>query len=297
MHSTIQLAIIGAQKAGTTSLNKYLAQHPNIYTHFTQEFSMFGSTRDFDDGLEKNIKESVPKSVYENPEKNCFVAKRVGVMYNEEIMQKLHQAFPACKIIVILRNPVERAYSAFKYCRMSGMEPYKQFEDAIFINDESRFKNQNFKRNCSYIFRSSYLKPVENIYRIFPAENVKIYLFEEIVKNLKQPLNEMVSLLGLSPFEFNTAKNYNEGAYSKSDRLAQLAAPGSFSGLKKFFSTEQRMKMKLFLKKLNAGRGKQSKEQLSASTREHLINVFKDEVAELQNISNLPLQNYWPEFF
>ncbi|MEO8710481.1 MAG: sulfotransferase domain-containing protein [Parafilimonas sp.] len=297
MNSTINLAIIGAQKAGTTSLNKYLAQHPNIYTHFTQEFSMLASPEDFNNGLEKNINDTVQKSILENPEKNCFVAKRVGVMYNEEMMQRFYQAFPDCKIIVILRNPVDRAYSAFKYCRMSGMEPYKKFEDAIFINDESRFKDKKFKRNCDYIFRSSYLKPLKNIYKIFPADNVQIYLFEEIMKNLNQPLNEMVSMLNLPQFEFDTNKNYNEGAVSKSAMLSKTIAPGNFGILKKLFSTEQRMKLKLFLKKLNADKGKPKQEKLQPQTREHLINTFKSEVTELEFFLSLPIKKYWPDFF
>ena len=297
MNSTINLAIIGAQKAGTTSLNKYLAQHPNIYTHFTQEFSMLASTEDFNKGLEKNIQETVQKSILDNFQKNCFVAKRVGVMYNEEMMQKFHKAFPDCKIIVILRNPVDRAFSAFKYCRMSGMEPYKKFEDAIFINDELRFKDKKFKRNCDYVFRSSYLNPLKNIYKIFPADNVQIYLFEEIIRNLKQPLNEMVSMLNLPQFEFNTNKNYNEGAVSKSAMISKTIAPGNFGRFKKFFSTEQRMKLKLFLKKLNAGKGKPNEEKLQPLTREHLIDTFKSEVIEIEDFLNLPIKKYWPDFF
>lgn len=297
MNSTINLAIIGAQKAGTTSLNKYLAQHPNIYTHFTQEFSMLASPEDFNNGLEKNIQETVQKSILVNPQKNCFVAKRVGVMYNEEMMQKFHEAFPDCKIIIILRNPVDRAFSAFKYCRMSGMEPYKKFEDAIFINDESRFKDKKFKRNCDYIFRSSYLKPIKNIYKIFPADNVQIYLFEEIIKNLNQPLNEMVGMLNLPQFEFDTNKNYNEGAFAKSETLSKVIAPGNFGILKKIFSAEQRMKLKLFLKKLNAGKGRLKQEKLQPSTREHLINTFKSEVIELEFFLNLPIKKYWSDFF
>ncbi|MBV9961197.1 MAG: sulfotransferase domain-containing protein [Parafilimonas sp.] len=297
MEPKIDLVIAGAQKAGTTSLNKYLAQHPNIYTHFTQEFGMFASNEDFDKGLQKNIRENVEKQLLIQPGKNVFIAKRVGVMYNKEMMQKIYQSYSDCKMVVILRNPVDRAFSAFNYCRMAGMEPYKKFEDALYINDPARFTNPNFKRNCDYIYRSNYLAPLQNMQLIFPAENIKVYIFEEIVKNLKAPLNEMVDSLNLPPFEFDTKKNYNEGSASRFDTVSKLTAPGNFNILKKVFTVQQRVKMKEYLKKLNSKKNASAKETLSENTRKYLVGIFRQEVQELEQFLKLPVKRYWPEFF
>jgi hypothetical protein len=294
----VELIIIGAQKAGTTSLNKYLAQHPNIYTHFTQEFPMFASLQDCEKGIENNILQSVQKDNLKNPEKTSFIAKRVGLMYNKDMLLKLKELFPDCKIVVILRNPIERAFSAFKYCRKNGMEPYEKFEDAIFVNDESRFRgNLKFKRNCDYIFRSSYLKPVQNIYGIFPSANIRIYLFEEIINDLNAPLNEMVSSLNLPQFEFDTNTNYNEGTNSKSDFFSKFVASEKSDVLKKILPLEQRMKIKLFLKNLNTDKNKTRRILMQESTRQYLTTIFSNEVKELEKTLNLPIKKYWPEFF
>ena len=63
MAEKISLLIAGAPKAGTTSLNNYLAQHPNIYTHFTTEFNMLADMKDFDMGVDYHISNSVYKNV------------------------------------------------------------------------------------------------------------------------------------------------------------------------------------------------------------------------------------------
>jgi len=254
MEPKIDLMIIGAPKAGTTSLNNYLTQHPNIYTHF--------------------------------------------VMYNPEMMQAVYKTYPDCKVVAVLRNPISRAFSAFKYCRMNGVEPYERFEDAVFIDDKSRFKNdKKFERNCAYVFRSSYLQHIKNVYSIFPQDNVRIYLFEEIADNSTRPLNEIASLLNLPPFEFDISKRYNEGSFSKSPFLAKTISQRKSGLFKKFFTVEQRMKMKLFLKKLNAGRGKPEQRIMLDTTRSYLTNTFRSEVIELEKVLDLPFKKYWPEFF
>jgi len=219
-------------------------------------------------------------------------------MYNPELMEAIYKAYPDCKMIAVLRNPVARTFSAFKYCRTTGVEPYKDFDDAIFINDKSRFKgNKKLERNCDYVFRSNYLQHIKKMYSIFPPENIRIYLLEEIANNSTRPLNEMVSLLNLPAFNFDITKHHNEGAFTKSDFVAKIGSPGKFKAFKNLFSVEQRMKMKAFLKKINSGEGKPEQRVLSEDTRKYLVELFKDNVQALDKVVDLPIKKYWPEFF
>lgn len=298
MERKIDLMIIGAPKAGTTSLNNYIAQHPNCYTHFTTEFNMLGSMEEFNMGIEHHLNNSVDKNDLNNPEKNCFIAKRVGVMYYPEMMRAVVEKYPDCKVVAVLRNPIARSFSAFNYCKMNGVEPYQKFEDAIFINDKSRFKgDKKFERNCEYVFRSSYAQHIKSVYSIFPPENIRIYLFEEIAGNSTRPLKEIAGLLNLPEFEFDISKRHNEGSFSKSSLVAKKISSRKIGLFKKFFTVEQRMKMKAFLKKLNASKGKPEERILQAATRQHLVNVFRDDVVELDKFIDLPIKKYWPEFF
>ena len=97
----------------------------------------------------------------------CFVAKSVGLMYKPELLKKLREENPNIQLIIVLRNPVERAYSAFLFCEKEGIEPYKEFEDAIFVNDISRFNGDKaFELACDYIGRSSYLQNIKKYVKV-----------------------------------------------------------------------------------------------------------------------------------
>lgn len=298
MNMQIDAIIIGAQKAGTTSLNRYLSQHPNIYTHFTQEFGMFGNIETYHQGFKHFYDNSVSDSVKNNLLKNTFVAKRVGVMYKPELLIKLKEHNPDVKIIILLRNPIDRAFSAFWYCRNNGMEPYDKFEDAIYINNASRFKNSSFEKDCDYLERSNYLNHLKNIFKTFPPENIKLFLFEQMVTDLNKYLNEVCTFLNLPEYQFDISIKYNEGKEPRFAFLAQLVSPRKNTLLKNFIPLKQRIKLRKVLKRINAKRAKiHVKKNMDTATRNYLKQHFSKSVNELQSFTNLPLKKYWKEFF
>ncbi|MBS1730632.1 MAG: sulfotransferase, partial [Bacteroidetes bacterium] len=100
MKDKIALMIIGAQKAGTTSLNNYLAQHPQIYTHFTLEFTLFNRDH-YKNGFDYYFENSISDHRKNDP--NClFIAKSVGLLYKPELLQKLKEDNPNTQIIIVL---------------------------------------------------------------------------------------------------------------------------------------------------------------------------------------------------
>ena len=300
MQKKIELMIAGAQKAGTTSLNRYLSQHPKIYTHSTIEFGMFANVPSYEKGFDYYHKNTVPDEVKDNPEKSIFVAKRVGLMCNQQLLIKLREHNPDVKVAMVLRNPIERAFSAFLYCRNSGMEPYTEFNDAIYKNDPKRFKgNEEIKKNCQYVYRSSYLQHLQNVYAVFPAENIKVYLFEEMIANLNVTLNDMISQVGLGNFDFDVSMKYNERQVAKSSLLTKLISPGKTSFIKNIIPLQQRTKLKQVLRGANTNKKvkEADKKAIEPDTRLYLQEIFKKDIKELQEFTQLPLKQYWPEFF
>lgn len=298
MDKKIELMIVGAQKAGTTSLNSYLSQHPDIYTHFTIEFGLFKDLKTWNKGFDYFYKNTVTDTVKLNQNNSVFVAKRVGLMYDPPMMVKLKEHNPNIKITVVLRNPIERAFSAFWYCRNRG-EPYSQFEDAIFINDRTRFKgDKKLEENSDYIGRSSYVQHLKNIYSIFPHENIKLFLFEEMIIDLNKYLNEICKFIDLEPHEFDTSIKYNERAESRSQLLVRILAPGKNAIINNLLPVNLRIKLKQRLKRANLKKeGSTQKTYMKDDTRLHLNNIFKQDMPELEQLTKLPLKKYWQEFF
>jgi len=180
------------------------------------------------------------------------------------------------------------------------MEPYAAFEDAIFINDSSRFKaNEKFKKNCDYIERSSYLKHLKNLYSIFPEENIKLFLFEEMITDLNKYLNEMCTLINQNNFQFNSSIKYNEGREAKSFLLSKLLAPSKKNILINFLPVKQRVMLKQRLKGANTIKKNkaETKHVINENTRAHLKNIFQPDMEELASFTKLPLKKYWSEFF
>ncbi|MGB5024324.1 MAG: sulfotransferase domain-containing protein [Saprospiraceae bacterium] len=300
MNNKIDLMIIGAQKAGTTSLNKYLSQHPKIITHNTQEFFMFADVEEFEKGFDHHFKTEVGKNDKKNKENAFFVGKRVGLIYNKELLLKLKEHNPEVKIVLVLRNPIERAFSAFRYCRQVGMEPYTSFEDAIFENDPNRFgENKNFKRNCDYLFRSMYNPHIETLYSLFKPENIRIFLFEEIILDLNKYLNEMVSMINLPGFDFNTKEKYNQTKKTRSTFVSGILSPGKFKIIRNLLPLQYRLKLKNSLRNLNMQEIENKKEKvlMKVGTRKFLLDNFKSDVLAVNKSTELPIQKYWPEFF
>ena len=100
----LDLVIVGAQKAGTTSLHQYLKSHPDISGHSVTEFTYFTDNNVHKDGFESAFKKYFDKQEYKR-----IVAKNVTINQQENSLIKLKEHNPKVKIIFMLREPVSRA--------------------------------------------------------------------------------------------------------------------------------------------------------------------------------------------
>ena len=114
----VDLAIIGAQKAGTTSLKEYLSQHPSIQTHPQIEFSFFRDEELYLKGYAAAEKKYL--TLNPNATNKKTLIKNVGIYSSTDALERLYKHNPECKIIFIVRNPITRAYSSYNMERFNG---------------------------------------------------------------------------------------------------------------------------------------------------------------------------------
>ena len=129
----IDLFIAGAQKAGTTSMKNYLGEHPQITTHVAQEFSFFYDDQEFNRGLEYAFSHYFYKQSISN---NKIVCKHAHFYTSEKAIIRLSQHNPDCKLIIILRNPVERAYSSYLMEKLYSRVHF-EFDEIVYALDGS----------------------------------------------------------------------------------------------------------------------------------------------------------------
>ncbi len=131
----IKLAIVGAEKAGTTSLFRQLSQATAFVAHQQREIGFFISGFEFDKGEKYLFDKYYPES-----EGKFLLAKDVRLMNNEGGLLRLKKTCPDVKIIIMLREPASRAYSAYQYSKLRGVEVAKTFEDALLVFDKIIFE-------------------------------------------------------------------------------------------------------------------------------------------------------------
>lgn len=194
----INFLIVGAAKAGTTSLYYWLKQHPEVFIPDIEEPSYFVhgySLSDWDKYL----------SLFEPGRgKRAIGEKSTAYLVAPESSQWIRKMLGDIKIIILLRNPVQRALSLYSWMVMEGYEWISTFEQA-FAEEEKRFYDESFRwKNPEYFwdymyFRSGlYYEQVKRYIDAFGSELVKVYLFEDLVRFPAEVYTDVCNVLEVS---------------------------------------------------------------------------------------------------
>ncbi len=214
--------IIGAQKAGTTSLYAYLCKHPHISSAFKKEVHYF----DLNYSKGTNWYRSFfPLTKTLHKYKPSFITGEASpqYMFHPHSISRIIKDLPDIKIIILLRNPIFRTFSHYQHQVRVGREKLT-FEEAI-ENEESRLINEldKMKENeyynsykylmFSYIKRSIYHSQLKDILSQFKREDVLVIQSERFNEFPQEVYTKVLSFLGLPPYELDFSKQYNSHAY------------------------------------------------------------------------------------
>jgi hypothetical protein len=243
------LFIVGAPKAGTTSLYKYLSKHKSIFfpaikePHFLYrsrvKSTVNGTISDYDEY----------RSLYENSEEYRYQgdASVYGLLYSAETIRNIKLICGEnAKIIILLRHPVERAYAAYLHVRRNNDDKeLESFVSAFKQNSDGKSLNpMRYYRQCSL-----YCDAIKNYKKEF--NDVRVVYSDDLFENTKEELVGVYKFLGLEYSEalFEGLGKHNEGG-------KDLSNPAYSYLLKKIFNYDFRIAIKkyfpasyLFLKK------------------------------------------------
>ncbi len=192
--------IVGAAKCGTSSLYYYLKQHPQVFMSEAKEPQFF-----LDDKGGVN-----DRAVYERLFEAVTDEKAVGeattaYLYAEESPGLIKAAVPDARIIILLRNPAEMAYSLWRYiCRIGKRGESLSFVDALKAED-GRMKDPEFRMGETwhaqfyYFHRGLYYEQVKRYIDTFGRDNVKVFIFEDFAKDPVRICREAFMFLGVYP--------------------------------------------------------------------------------------------------
>ncbi|NOR57980.1 MAG: hypothetical protein GQ474_05595 [Sulfurimonas sp.] len=291
----IDLFIIGAQKTGSTSIFNYLKKHENVISHEQRELTFFLNDFEYEN---RNLLEEKYLPELKNKSKDMIVlGKSVMNMYSLKTIERLHQNNPEMKLIVIVRNPIKRAYSYYWYARRRGWEEIQTFEEALKIED-SRIEQYGWDqaRNNCYKFNGLYAKHLTDIFKIFPREQVLIFTDDDLKNKPKDILSNVFGLFNLKSIDVDTNKHYNKSKIAKSEGLARLVAKffASQSILKKLIRSmlPHQIAVRLRHAILSVNEKDFTPPLMNSSTKQELIDFFKEDIYDLEKIINKNLEDW-----
>jgi hypothetical protein len=200
--------IVGSRKCAVTSLYVYLQNIPGLYMSPVKELYYFAPNSD--KSKQWNKKEYL--GFFKNANGHIAIGEATAIyLWDPDAPKLIHQTIPHARIVMSLRDPVERAYSqyltAMKYSRRKS-----SFYDELIRS----YKNQEKVDGNSplYVELGKYYDQVKRYFDIFGREQVKVLIFEEWVQDPVKYVNEVLAFLGVNYKVTEISGHYNPGSSS-----------------------------------------------------------------------------------
>lgn len=280
--------VIGAAKAGTTALYHVLNQHPDIYMSPVKEPRYF-APEFYQTNYEAPLRNQNPKAPmtlaeYEDLFATAGDCKAIGeasteYLYYPKTPGRIKAQLPDVKLVAILRNPVERAFSAYCYQLRDGCAPLS-FEDAIAA--EPQRIAQNWRPGWFYLKSGEYAAQLERYYATFDAAQIKVYLYDKLRQEPALLYRDLFSYLAVDPtFEPEMAQK----------NVSKVPASQSLNTLKRRLKAIKPAVQTLMpapvLKGLSTNFDKfnmRSKPELDPGLRKRLRDHFSGDILRLQDL-------------
>lgn len=305
--------VLGAVKAGTTSLYNYLGQHPEIqmsssnwprYFHvadgapdFEEMSSRFGNElrAESEDRFHMMCPPSVPRNIgdFESmwPHDDGLVRGEVSPTYLHDaaVCERIAERIPDARLIAVLRNPVDRAYSHFVMDRRRGWETIEDFDDAL--DAEPRQVEEFWWGRGQYVRHGLYANTIRRYQETFPRDQLKIMFYDDLIADSDAYMREMLEFIGVDPeFRVDTSTRHHKGlvkGQSLKSRLLYAQFPGK-QFLKRHLPSAAREKIQGRIEDATHA----APAPLSAAMRMHLADVFRDDVHALQSLVDRDLSHW-----
>lgn len=288
--SKINTFLIGAQKAGTTSIYDWLGQHPDIEApEEIKDFHFFTNPQHFKKGWEFIEK-------FYRKDKDIKVHGAVNYIYfSETAAKRLYEYNPEAKIIVCLRNPVERAISAYKYFIRTLQEDYN-FSDALDRERNGLLNTYTELSNNTYVEHGFYTQQLADYIKLFPSENIHYVFFEELTnKQLQVDVMEiLLTFLEVTPKDFKFSFSHmNFSGEPKYKYLNFLIKKSQFSKkIKHFIPFKLRKRLIKKVEQHNIST-KKIIVDINEEERNFLKTIYSHQIDELSDLTGKDLHKLW----
>jgi len=306
--------VIGAAKCGTTSLYHYLKQHPDVYmspikepnhfstdinpVEFSSEYKLYEKSKNLD--IERYVngdmkadqwgayvhnKEQYLKLFRFAENKKAIGEISNSYLYSKVAASRIRSEYPDMKIVAILRQPAERAYSHYMANLRDGRTTLSFREEVEFDDAKTR---HGWGISHLYFELGLYAEQIQRYTSVFPGNQIKIYLFDQLKENNKALAADLFQFLGLETAgDIHYDEKFNEARVPKSPLLVKTITQ---TGIKRKIFRALPEGWKESIKSAFFKKG--AVPRLSAEDRKWMTERYKDDILHLQEILGRDL-NQW----
>jgi hypothetical protein len=290
--------IIGAAKSGTTSIYNYLQQHPQIFMTDKKETNFFVYENKMPEyywwgSPSESILKSISdldqyQTLFQGREEKALGEASVLYLYDQSAPERIAKYIPRVKLIAILRNPVDRAYSHYMNLRRDGREPHADFLQAL--QEEQIRKENNWSWDYFYTDFGYYHQQLLRYYELFPNQNIRVFLYEDLVSKPQELLIEIFNFLGVNPtFTPDISFRFNPSGEPKSLWLQKtVVGESKFKDIIKLLlpqNLRRQIRQNLFGYNLQ-------KIPMEQETRKYLSSLFASDIKNLQDLLHRDLSHW-----
>ena len=284
--------VIGAAKAGTTSLHWYLAEHPAVFMTPVKDPSYFAFGLD-EQGqllwgdLDVHYFNVRSWTEYERLFDDAGDATAIGeasTMYLEcpQSAARIRKALPDVRIICSIRHPVDRAYSDYlMYLRRRG----RRFDPAQELSSASDWA----RRDSRWMQIGRYYEQLARYYNAFPRDQIHVYLFDDLRRNPLQVVQKVYGFLEVDPtFVPDLETPHAPGGLPGNMVLETLLTSGAVNLAMKPWVPKRAVN---WVRRLR-GRNMRQAPPLPAELRQELTSHFREDIAKTSDLIGRSLQHW-----
>lgn len=293
--------IIGAAKSGTSSLHFYLDQHPEIYMTPEKQTYFFASEGEEPQFRGPGDQEEIRRHLitrmedYEAKFAGVTTEKAIGeacsvYLYDTKAPAAIRRHVPDAKLIIILRDPAERAYSSFMQMARDGYETTSDFAEALKLEDQ-RIR-ENWRHLWHYRARGFYYEQIQRYLNLFDKSQTRIYLFEDLKNDPQAMLKDIFQFLGVDDtFVPDTSGKYNATGIPRSRALLRLIMrPNAIKTLAKpLLPKRLRDTVKTFV---TTSPMSLRRPPMSPEVRRDLVEGYREDIVHLQGLLGRDLSRW-----
>lgn len=290
--------IVGAAKCGTTSLYRYLEQHPDLYMSSTKEPHYFGTDLDVKPNRRVRDEQRYFELFRDARGEQARGEASSKYLYSQQAAAEIRAFAPDAKIIIMLRNPLDMMWSMHGQNLYNAEEDIIDFEEALQAQDDRRRGRRippgsHGPNELQYTAMATFSPQVQRFLDVFDRDRIKFIFFEDFAADTRAVVKDVFRFLGVDDTFEPTIDVHNKGNWLRNPAVKRFMKdhPRLSRAISSVLPRKVRRRMGDALVAVRGGVPERPA-NMDPQLRRKLCEQFRDDVQQLSRLVNRDLSHW-----